>query len=349
LRLVGYHRLWAHRSYSASPLLKYLLAAFGAGAVQGSIKFWVREHRAHHRYTDTDRDPYNIQKGFWHAHIMWVLVKQPKKNNRVDISDIMHDRIVVWQHKYYFIAALIMGWVLPALVAGLGWNDWYGGFLYAGILRSFFVNQATFCVNSLAHYLGEQPFDDRRSPRDHILTAIITMGEGYHNYHHSFPSDYRNGIEWYHLDPTKWMISALDWAGLAYDLKRFRQNEIDVGRIQQSYKKLEKKGRDLNWGTPIEQLPTMIWSEYQKRVGAGESLVVIEGIVHDVSSFRQEHPGGEIMIRSALGSDATGLFNGAVYDHSSAARNMLATLRVAILLGGGEVEALKSPQISPST
>lgn len=130
----GYHRLWAHRSYTASRPLKYLLAAFGAGAVQGSIKFWVREHRAHHRYTDTDRDPYNIKEGLLHAHILWVLTQQPKKNNRVDISDLHNDPVVVYQHKYYFAIALFMGWALPSLVAGLGWGDWYGGLIYAGKL-----------------------------------------------------------------------------------------------------------------------------------------------------------------------------------------------------------------------
>lgn len=128
----GYHRLWAHRSYAASKPLKCLLAACGAGAVQGSIKFWAREHRAHHRYTDTDRDPYNIQQGLLHAHILWVLVEQPKKNNRVDISDLNDDPVVVYQHKYYFPIALFMGWALPAIVAGFGWGDWYGGFIYAG-------------------------------------------------------------------------------------------------------------------------------------------------------------------------------------------------------------------------
>ena len=133
----GYHRLWAHRSYAASKPLKYLLAAFGAGAVQGSIKFWAREHRAHHRYTDTDRDPYNIKEGFLHAHILWVLTEQPKKNNRVDISDLNNDFVVMYQHKYYFPIALLMGWALPAIVAGLGWGDWYGGFIYAGATRAF--------------------------------------------------------------------------------------------------------------------------------------------------------------------------------------------------------------------
>ncbi|KAF9886008.1 hypothetical protein FE257_012189 [Aspergillus nanangensis] len=341
----GYHRLSAHRSYTASPLLKVLLASFGAGAVQGSIKFWVREHRLHHRYTDTERDPYNIKQGFLHAHILWVLVKTPHSRRstatRADISDLTSDPIVVLQHKYYFLAGLGMGWLFPAAVAGFGWGDWYGGFLYAGILRSFFVNQATFCVNSLAHYLGEQPFDDRRTPRDHALTALITMGEGYHNFHHEFPSDYRNGIEWWHVDVTKWVIWGFELSGLARGLKRFRQNEIELGRIQQMYKKLNVKGEGLDWGRPLTSLPVMEWGEYRDAVvRGGKALLVVEGVVHDVQGFMSEHPGGELMIRSMLGKDATTLFNGGVYDHSNAARNMLSTLRVAALRGGGEVEVL---------
>ncbi|RAH59759.1 fatty acid desaturase [Aspergillus piperis CBS 112811] len=337
----GYHRLWAHRSYSASPTLKWLLAAFGAGAVQGSIKFWVREHRAHHRYTDTDQDPYNVKKGLLHAHILWVITKQPRKNNRVDISDLQNDCVVALQHRYYFLAAFFMGWGFPTLVAGLGWNDWYGGFLYAGILRSFFVNQATFCVNSLAHWIGEQPYDDRRSSRDHLITALITMGEGYHNFHHEFPSDYRNGIEWYQPDITKWAIRLCEQLGLAYDLKRFRQNEIGKSRLQQVFKKLNVERESLDWGPPLSELPVMEWDEYHDKVTQGHLLILIGGVVHDVSKFIHEHPGGESMMRLALGKDATTLFNGAVYLHSNAANNILATLRVAILRGGCEVEIFK--------
>ena len=234
-----------------------------------------------------------------------------------------------------------MGWGFPTLVAGLGWNDWYGGFLYAGILRSFFVNQATFCVNSLAHWIGEQPYDDRRSSRDHLITALITMGEGYHNFHHEFPSDYRNGIEWYQPDITKWGIKLCEQLGLAYDLKRFRQNEIGKSRLQQVFKKLNVERESLDWGPPLSKLPVMEWDEYHDKVTQGHHLVLIGGVVHDVSKFIHEHPGGESMMRLALGKDATTLFNGAVYLHSNAANNILATLRVAILRGGCEVEIFK--------
>lgn len=194
----GYHRLWAHSSYSAGTPLKIFLAAVGGGAVEGSIRWWSRDHRAHHRYTDTEKDPYSVRKGLMYSHLGWMVMQQnPKRIGRTDISDLNEDPIVVWQHKHYLWIVVFMGLIFPTLVAGLGWGDWIGGFVYAGILRVFFVQQATFCVNSLAHWLGDQPFDDRNSPRDHVITALVTLGEGYHNFHHEFPSDYRNAIEWH--------------------------------------------------------------------------------------------------------------------------------------------------------
>lgn len=201
------------------------------------------------------------------------------------------------------------------------------------------MNQATFCVNSLAHYLGDQPFDDHRSPRDHFLTALITLGEGYHNFHHEFPSDYRNGIEWYQFDITKWIIKMFECLSLASNLKRFRESEIEKGRIQQMFKRLNKRSSTLDWGKQLCELPIMEWNEYQRLVNTeGQLLTVVEGVVHDVSGFIDEHPGGKLMIRSVLGKDATSSFNGTIYNHSNAARNLLQTLRVAVLRGGCEIE-----------
>jgi stearoyl-CoA desaturase (delta-9 desaturase) len=137
----------------------------GGGAVEGSIRWWSRDHRAHHRYTDTDKDPYSVRKGLLYSHFGWMIMKQnPKRIGRTDISDLNDDPIVVWQHRNYIKTVVFMGLIFPCLVTGLGWGDWKGGFIYAGILRIFFVQQATFCVNSLAHWLGDQPFDDRNSP-----------------------------------------------------------------------------------------------------------------------------------------------------------------------------------------
>ncbi|KAI4154602.1 MAG: hypothetical protein LQ340_001567 [Diploschistes diacapsis] len=341
----GYHRLWAHTSYSATMPLRVLLAAAGAGAVQGSIRWWARDHRAHHRYTDTDKDPYSVRKGLLYSHIGWMLLKQsPKRIGRTDISDLNEDEVVKFQHKHYIKMVIFFGLVFPTLVGGLGWGDWLGSFIYAGILRVFFVQQATFCVNSLAHWLGDQPFDDRNSPRDHVLTALVTLGEGYHNFHHEFPSDYRNAIEWQQYDPTKWLIWTCKTVGLAYDLKKFKQNEIEKGRLQQAQKKLDQKRSRLDWGVPLEQLPIIEWDDYVEQTSNGRGLIAIAGVVHDVTEFISHHPGGRAMIKSGIGKDATQMFNGGIYFHSNAAHNLLSTMRVGVIRGGCEVEIWKRAQ-----
>ncbi|KAJ3477085.1 hypothetical protein NLG97_g8934 [Lecanicillium saksenae] len=340
----GYHRLWAHSCYKATLPLKIYLAAAGLGAAQGSIRWWSRGHRAHHRYTDTDKDPYSVKKGFWYSHLGWMVMKQnPKRIGRSDITDLNEDPVVVWQHRHYIPGVIFMALVFPTLVCGLGWGDWRGGFIYAGILRSSFIQQATFCVNSLAHWLGEQPFDDRNSPRDHMLTALVTLGEGYHNFHHEFPSDYRNAIEWWQYDPTKWAIWTWKQLGLASELKQFRHNEIEKGRVQQLQKKLDQKRAKLDWGTPIADLPVISWDDFVEQArDQGRALMAISGVVHDVAEFIQEHPGGKALISSFVGKDATAVFNGGVYEHSNAAHNLLATMRVGVIRGGGEVEIWKT-------
>jgi len=141
----GYHRLWAHTSYSASLPLKIYLAAVGAGAVEGSIRWWARGHRAHHRYTDTDKDPYSVRKGLLYSHMGWMIMKQnPKRTGRADITDLNEDPVVIWQHKHFIPCVLFMSLFFPMLVSGLGWGDWNGGFIYAGILQFSSSNRLPF-------------------------------------------------------------------------------------------------------------------------------------------------------------------------------------------------------------
>lgn len=327
----GYHRLFAHKAYDAHWTVRAFFALFGAGAVQGSIKWWGHGHRVHHRFTDTNRDPYDARQGFWYSHMGWMLTKaNPKNRARADISDLTSDPVVVFQHRHYLLVMLFTAIVMPCLIAGLGWGDYWGGFIYAGILKYLFIQQATFCVNSLAHWIGEQPFDDRRTPRDHVLTAFVTFGEGYHNFHHEFPSDYRNALKWYQYDPTKMTIWALSKVGLAWNLKTFSQNAIEQGLFQQQQKKLDRMKQQLNWGTSVNDLP--IWDqEHFNEIAKKEGLLIISGIVHNVKNFIKEHPGGQALVRASLGKDATKAFNGHVYAHSNAAHNLLATMRVAVI------------------
>jgi stearoyl-CoA desaturase (delta-9 desaturase) len=339
----GYHRLWSHRAYNAHPLLKILFALGGAGAVQGSIRWWGRGHRAHHRYTDTDKDPYSAHRGLFFSHIGWMLVNRP--NSRIgyaDVADLEADPIVKWQHNNYPLLALLMAVGFPTLVAGLGWCDWRGGYFYAGVARLVLAHHCTFCVNSLAHYLGDTSYDDHHTPRDHFITAIVTSGEGYHNFHHQFPQDYRNAIKFYQYDPTKWLIKFTSFFGLAYNLKKFPQNEVIKGQVYMVEKKVQKVKDGLNWGIPINKLPVYTWDEFQDLTKKqGKSWILIEGVLYDVTKFIEEHPGGSRYIKSAIGKDVTTAFNGGVYDHSNGARNLMSTMRIGVVRGGMEVESMK--------
>jgi len=289
------------------------LSIAGAACLQGSILEWARNHRAHHRFVDTNQDPYSINKGLLYAHMGWLIFKQDKTPGIVDTTDLNSNKIVLWQDRYFSIIAIIMGLAVPSLIAGYFWGDWKGGIVFAGILRIFFFQQATFCVNSLAHWLGDQPFDDRKSPRDHVLTALVTFGEGYHNFHHEFPSDYRNGIKWHQYDPSKWFIWFWGMIGLACNLNRFSQNTIKKSEVQQKQKWLDKIKSSLDWGASQLELPLMTWDEFQSTVRNDRQLICISAFLYDIEHFVGSHPGGRAIISAYIGKDATAVFNGGVY------------------------------------
>lgn len=201
-----------------------------------------------------------------------------------------------------------------------------------------FVHHATFCVNSLAHYLGESTFDDHNTPRDSWITAICTLGEGYHNFHHQFPQDYRNAIKFGQYDPTKWLIIFMSWFGLAYDLKQFPTNEVTKGRLFMEEKRIRAEQGKLTYGTPIKDLPIYTWEEFQSLVlNDNKKWVLLEGVLYDIENFMHEHPGGTKYLSTAVGKDMTTSFNGGVYNHSNGARNLLTSLRVGVLRNGMQV------------
>ncbi|MEW6741595.1 MAG: fatty acid desaturase [Planctomycetota bacterium] len=214
----GYHRLFAHRSYNCRSALRLLYLLFGAASVQNSALKWASDHRRHHAQTDKESDPYNIRRGFWWAHMGWVFFKDPP-NDFANVADLARDRLVRFQHACYAPLAIVFGGLLPALIA-MAWGDWLGALLVAGSLRLVLQYHATFAVNSVAHTIGSRPYSRATSARDSSLTALITFGEGYHNFHHKFPSDYRNGFRLHQFDPTKWWVWVAAKAGLASNLRR---------------------------------------------------------------------------------------------------------------------------------
>jgi stearoyl-CoA desaturase (delta-9 desaturase) len=224
----GYHRLFSHPTYRARGFLRFFYLFFGAASVQNSALKWSSDHRIHHGNVDSPRDPYNIKEGFWWAHVGWVFfkdgggVKKPLNN----VADLKKDKLVMLQHKYYlwFVALSLI--VLP-FGLGMLWGDPLGAVLTAGFLRLTLQWHATFSVNSVAHVLGDQPYSTKVSARDSVVTAIITLGEGYHNYHHVFAGDYRNGIRWFHFDPTKWFVWSCSKFRITWDLKRASVEAIE--------------------------------------------------------------------------------------------------------------------------
>lgn len=227
----GYHRLFSHRTYEAHPALRVFLLLFGAAAFQTSALEWSANHRKHHARTDTDADPYSIRRGFWHAHVGWVLEKMPLGAPTMQLSDLRRDPLVMWQHRNFLPLALLMGFGLPLLMGAL-FGDPFAFLLWAGFTRLVFVYQVTFAINSFAHLFGRQPYSDRDTSRDSLVAALLTFGEGYHNFHHTFPGDYRNGALRHQYDPTKWILFVLSKLGIVKKLKRTPPAAIARAREQ---------------------------------------------------------------------------------------------------------------------
>ncbi|KAI9331174.1 fatty acid desaturase-domain-containing protein [Obelidium mucronatum] len=325
---MGYHRLWSHRAYTGSLPLRIALAFMGTMGFQGSIKWWVLRHRLHHRYTDDSiHDPYSATRGFWFSHMGWIFEKPTyTRMTLVDASDLNSDPIVRLQHKYFVPLAMTSCFLLPTILGSL-WGDAFASYLYGGIVSRILIWHATFCINSFAHWIGEQEFSEEHSARGTLLLAIMTFGEGYHNFHHEFPKDYRNGIHPYDWDPTKWLISLAARVGLASNLYTYPENEINKARVSTTNSKYAK----LDWGPTVDSLPVVDVKQSEKveaLVGHKE-WILLDGYVLDVSKFKGTHPGGVKLIETYEGKDATKAFYGVLNNHSKSARTMVDMLRVA--------------------
>ena len=225
----GYHRLFAHRTFKSHPIGVFFALFFGAAAFEESTLQWTSQHRDHHKYVDTDKDPYNIIQGFWYAHIGWILFRNHTISFE-NVKDLRANKLIVHQDKHYLLWAVGAGVITP-LILGVITGHFLGALMLSVFGRITFVHHGTFLINSAAHYYGRKTYDAKSSARDNWMTAFLTHGEGYHSFHHRFPSDYRNGHKWYHWDPTKWFISALSKIGLATDLKRVSKFHILAARL----------------------------------------------------------------------------------------------------------------------
>ncbi|KAJ8723409.1 hypothetical protein PYW08_003321 [Mythimna loreyi] len=229
----GAHRLWAHKTYKAKLPLEILLMVLNSIAFQNSAIDWVRDHRLHHKYSDTDADPHNATRGFFYSHVGWLLVRKhpdvKKRGKELDLSDVYNNPVLRFQKKYAipFIGAVCFG--LPTLIPVYFWEETWTNAWHITMLRYITNLNVTFLVNSAAHIWGKKPYDEKILPAQNIAVSIATGGEGFHNYHHVFPWDYRAAeLGNNKLNLTTKFIDFFAWIGWAYDLKTVSKDMIKL-------------------------------------------------------------------------------------------------------------------------
>jgi stearoyl-CoA desaturase (delta-9 desaturase) len=229
---VGYHRLISHRSFSCPGWVKACFLIAGGWALQNSALKWGADHIRHHAACDQDADPYNAKRGFWHSHCGWLFSDERYSDEKY-ATRLRQDPLIMWQYQNY-APIVLSGLALPFVVGFLhgGWLGGVGCFMLAGVGRTFAVLNSTFCINSVCHLWGNQPHSQTDSSRDSWWVSLLTFGEGYHNYHHTYQSDYRNGPLWYNFDPSKWLIFTLSLVGLASSLRTANAAEARGSNLQ---------------------------------------------------------------------------------------------------------------------
>jgi len=222
----GAHRLWTHRSYEAAQILELFLMICNSIANQGSIFHWSRDHVIHHKYSESIADPHDARRGFFFSHMGWLLVeKQPEvtlSGQQFEYAWLTTNWIVMHQHHHYVLYSMFFCFVFPAYICSY-WNESVGGLFVAGFLRYAYTLHCTWTVNSLAHMQGERPYDPTISPSESCATSFFSMGEGWHNYHHTYPRDYacsEFGV-CYRYNPTKLFIDICAMFGLVKNRKRY--------------------------------------------------------------------------------------------------------------------------------
>lgn len=227
----GAHRLWTHRTYKATLPFRILLMCSDCLAMQNSILVWSRDHRLHHKYAETDADPHNANRGFFFAHVGWLLMlKHPQvliKGRNIDVSDLKQDPVVMFQDRFYLPLCLLFSVLIPTFVPWYFWNeDLLRSFLFVYVSRYVASLHCTWLVNSAAHLWGNRPYDKHSKTADNTFVCYAALGEGFHNYHHAFPYDYSTGEWGPKLNMTTCFIDICAGLGLAYDRRQVSQEAI---------------------------------------------------------------------------------------------------------------------------
>ena len=228
----GVHRYWSHKSYKARMPFQWALLAFNCISMQNDIIEWCRDHRVHHKYTETSADPHNALRGFFFAHMGWLMMKKHPdvfiKGKNVDVSDLKTDPVVKFQHDHYLKLCFLFSVFLPIAIPWFFWGeDVVVSFFVLFLFRYVMTLHSTWFVNSAAHLWGERRYDGRINPSDNRFVCVASIGEGWHNYHHTFPFDYATSEWGPRMNMTTIIIDFMAAIGLVYDRKQVSQDAID--------------------------------------------------------------------------------------------------------------------------
>ncbi len=209
----GYHRYFSHRAYSTSRVFQFILAFLAQSSAQKSVLWWAAKHRHHHLHSDTENDVHSPRhKGFAYSHVGWIFHRRHDATDLVKVSDLASYPELIWLHRFERLPAIVVG-ALCFIIAG--WSGLVAGFLWSTVL----LYHATFCINSLAHVHGRKRYVTGDDSRNNWLLALFTMGEGWHNNHHAYQSSVQQGFRWWEFDATYYVLMALSWLGVVWDLK----------------------------------------------------------------------------------------------------------------------------------
>lgn len=284
----GYHRGLSHRAFRMNKIAKFYALFAGAGAVEGSALSWCSDHRRHHRYEDTPKDPYNVKRSFWWAHMGWI-IGSPTSTDYSNSADLENDPMVRNQSEYYILWMLASAFGLPLFLGFLVGRP-LEALLLAGFTKVAVLQHVTWMINSYAHYFGRQLYSKKITAKDSLFLALLSNGEGWHNFHHRFPFDYRNGHRFYHWDPTKWLVYLGQYVGLTSHLKRTPETEVYKARIEAQ--SLEEGHWDLHLQRLNESLENALaewrrWS-FEKQKMLSEKSGAFDHQIHEIRQKMEE-------------------------------------------------------------
>lgn len=208
-----FHRYFSHRSFKTSRWFQFIMAFLGTLTAQNGVLWWAANHRHHHRYADKPEDLHSPkQRGFWHAHMGWVLTYRVNRTNFELVRDFLKFPEIRWLDRYWLF--VVAAFAATILAIG-GWFAFYWCFLLSTVL----LLHGTFTVNSLAHMWGSRRYETGDTSRNNFFIALLTMGEGWHNNHHRYMGSARQGFFWWEFDPSYYVLKILEKFRLIWDLR----------------------------------------------------------------------------------------------------------------------------------